>query len=283
MFDSLIEVDALRRALPGQHIVLFDVRHSLADPQAGRRAYELGHIPGAFFLDQDTQLSGARTGANGRHPLPDRERFATLLRQHGVTPESQVVVYDESNASFAARAWWLLRWAGHRHVAVLNGGWQAWVAAGGEQQTSSSMPPGHDAQELDAAPDSMPTMNAAEVLAVANDPAHAVIDARDSARYRGEVEPMDPVAGRIPGAQNRPVSSNLLPDGRFKPAQQLHEEFSEMLGATPPGHVVHYCGSGITACHNIFAMELAGLKGSMLYPGSWSEWCSDRQRPVDRG
>lgn len=289
MRDLLIDAETLIDALPDSSgWLVFDVRHSLADPGAGHDQYLAGHIPGALFLNQDTDLASACTGTNGRHPLPDRRILMETLHQMGLTRTSKVVVYDGGNSAFAARAWWLFRWLGHMQVAILDGGWDAWRLAGGAQQIGShNASPDADrtasavtrGQPGDA---SMPTIDAAAILADANTRTYSLIDARDAARYRGEKEPIDPVAGHIDGALNRPIASNLQPDGRFKPAGQLHAEFSALLGPDDPSKVIHYCGSGITACHNLFAMELAGLQGSALYPGSWSEWCSDPARPVAR-
>lgn len=283
MSDHLIEAKALRDALSEPGWMVFDVRYSLSDPKAGEQAYLNGHIPGARYLDQGTQLAGQSTGGNGRHPLPDPRELHQLLRRHGMTPQARVVLYDHNDGSFAARAWWLLRWLGYSQVRILDGGMQAWRDAGGPLQASDRLPPLLDAPVQDVTGAAMPIVGAADIASQASGKPSVLLDARTAERYRGESEPIDPVAGRIPGALNRPVASNLQTDGRFKPAMQLHDEFKAFLGNRPPEQVVHYCGSGITACHNIFAMELAGLGGSMLYPGSWSEWCSDPARPVARG
>lgn len=282
MSDLLIEADTLRRTLNSGGWLVFDVRYDLFDPQAGERAYLAGHIPGAYFLDQNKDLAGPQTGINGRHPLPDRQQLATALAQAGLQPDSKVVVYDDCDSSQATRAWWLLRWLGYPNVVVLNGGWQAWLKAGGAQQTSADEPRSQASHRPSIPAAAMPTTDTAEILTHMPDSAMTLIDARSSERYRGEVEPIDPVAGRLPGALNRYIKNNVQTDGRFKPASQLRAEFTTLLGQTPAQQVVHYCGSGIAACHNIFAMELAGLSGSALYPGSWSEWCSDSDRPVEK-
>jgi len=292
--ESLISPSQLMKATAYEPWLIFDVRHDLSDHQAGRRAYEQGHIPGAKFLDHEQQLSAPRTGQNGRHPLPTLADLTALMRGFGLRPESRVVVYDASGGAFAAHLWWMLRWMGHQNVAVLDGGWPAWIAAGGQVEVGSFQ--GVDSQAASSAKAQsarapatpvalaphMPMVDADIVLANLDKPAFTIIDARAAERYRGEVEPMDPVAGHIPGALNRPNSLNLQADGRFKSAEQLREEFKELIGHLSPNHVVHQCGSGITACHNLFAMELAGLTGSALYPGSWSEWCADPTRPIER-
>ena len=287
MFDLLMSCDDLRARMQTPDCLVFDVRHDLADHDAGRRAYDEGHIPGAIHLDHERQLAAPRTGRNGRHPLPDLADFSALMRAQGLTSASQVVVYDDGNSMFASHVWWMLRWLGHEGVAVLDGGWRAWVESGGAVETRGNDATVTEGQAVEsiavAARPSMPLVDAAAVQANLADPVFTVLDARAHNRYRGEVEPLDPVAGHIPGALNRPSGLNVEPDGRFKPPGQLRAEFSALLGDTPAPLVVHQCGSGITACHNLFAMELAGLKGSALYPGSWSEWCSDSGRPVATG
>jgi thiosulfate/3-mercaptopyruvate sulfurtransferase len=287
MTDLLIQAEALRDRLSRPGCLVFDVRHDLADHQAGRRAYEAGHIPGALYLDHEAQLSAPRTGRNGRHPLPDRADFAALMRAQGLTARSDVVVYDAGNSMFAAHLWWMLRWLGHESVAVLDGGWAAWQALGGAVETGPRTASVSEAQALQGlvltGQPSMPAVDARAVLANLDEPRFTVLDARAPERFSGEVEPMDPVGGHIPGALNRPFSQNVEADGRFKSPARLRQEFESLLGSRLDRGIVHQCGSGITACHNVFAMELAGLRGSALYPGSWSEWCSDPERPVARG
>jgi thiosulfate/3-mercaptopyruvate sulfurtransferase len=266
---------ALQRG--GHRVVVLDCGFDLADPAAGERLHAAGHVPGALHVHLDRDLSGPKTGLNGRHPLPSREQAAALCGSLGVAPGVQVVAYDAQGGPYAARAWWLLRWLGHRAVAVLDGGWQAWQAAGGAVETAvHARPGGAPYPMLDAA---MPTVATAEVLAGLG--RLALVDARAPERFRGDVEPLDPVAGHIPGARLRFFKDNLGADGCFKPATRLRAEFEAM--ALPPDAVVHQCGSGVTACHNLLAMEHAGLPGSRLYPGSWSEWCADPSRPVARG
>jgi len=285
MTELLIDAQTLHPVL--SDCLVFDVRHELADHAAGRRAYRQGHIPGAVFLDHETDLAAPRTGTNGRHPLPPLAEFAALMRLHGLTPARRVVVYDDGSGAFAAHLWWMLRWLGHDKVQVLDGGWPAWLALGGTVATRTDAPHVTEAQAL-AHPGwngqaAMPTVHAQDVVQNLQTQTFVVLDARAPQRFRGEVEPMDPVAGHIPGALNRPASTNMTSQGCFKSAAQLRAEFQALLGDRTPAQVVHQCGSGITACQNLFAMELAGLHGSALYPGSWSEWCSDPTRPVATG
>ncbi len=282
MFEFLINAEQVQANLNNSDYLILDVRHDLADHQAGRRAYEQGHIPGAVFLDHEVDLAAPKTGSNGRHPLPSRQELAQLLQKHGLRDGMQVVVYDAQGALFASHVWWMLRWLGHPQVAILDGGWQAWQQLGGAEQSGA-------AQAAQAAsglsiPEqpAMPTVNTDQVLKNLSTPVFTVLDARAPERYRGDVEPMDPVAGHIPDAINRSHVNNLGEQGRFKSPEQLRQEFTALLGQTPAEQIVHQCGSGITACHNLFAMELAGLPGSRIYPGSWSEWVSDASRPVAR-
>jgi thiosulfate/3-mercaptopyruvate sulfurtransferase len=275
-YTTLIDAADLL-AWRGPPPVLLDCGFDLADTAAGERAYAAGHLPGAVYAHLDRDLSGTKTGRNGRHPLPARDEFARRAGAWGIAPGVQVVAYDAQGGPYAARAWWLLRWLGHDAVAVLDGGTAAWLAAGG----ASSTAPGAAAPRppYPAAPEpAMPTVQADDLLDMRG--AWRVLDARAPERYRGEVEPLDPVAGHIPGAANRFFKDNLAPDGRFKPAGELRTVFAAWGDAH---RVVHQCGSGVTAAHNLLAMSYAGLTGSRLYPGSWSEWCSDPARPVSRG
>ena len=259
--------------------IVFDCRFDLADPGFGRQAYATGHVPGAFFLDLDEDLSGAKTGSNGRHPLPDPARLAARLAACGVGNHTQVVAYDDACGMVAARLWWLLRWFGHHRVAVLDGGLQAWLAAG--QALDAALP------EARAATYSLALradrVDAQYVRQHLGQPDMVLIDARSPDRFRGENEMLDPVGGHIPGAINRFFRDNLDERGCFKQASVLREEFASLLGAHTPRQVVHQCGSGVTACVNLLAMESAGLTGSRLYAGSWSEWCADPELPVARG
>jgi thiosulfate/3-mercaptopyruvate sulfurtransferase len=273
MFSTLIDAQALR-SLRGA--VVLDCRFELAQPDAGAAAYAAGHVPGAFYAHLDRHLSGAKTGRNGRHPLPDRAALAAWAGSLGIAPGVQVVACDDQGGVYAARAWWLLRWLGHEAVAVLDGGWAAWRAAGGAVETAIPQPPGGPAYPAAAAP-AMATIDADALLARLG--RVRLLDARAGERFRGEAEPLDPVAGHIPGASLRCFKDNLQGDGRFKPAATLRAEFA--AGGDAPA--VHLCGSGVTACHNLLAMVHAGLDAGALYPGSWSEWCADPSRPVATG
>lgn len=260
--------------------LLLDCRFNLGNTAAGETAYAQGHLPGALYAHLDRDLSGPKTGANGRHPLPAPEALQQTLRGWGLTPATRVVAYDDTGGMFAARLWWLLRWAGHDGVQVLDGGWQAWLAAQGpvDVHAAARAPSGFQIQPR---PDWV--VCAADVQALLGQPARQVlIDARAADRFRGENETMDPVGGHIPGARNRFFQLNLQADGRFKPAAQLRDEFAALLGDTPAQAIVHQCGSGVTACHNLLAMAQAGLPDTRLYAGSWSEWCADPARPVER-
>jgi thiosulfate/3-mercaptopyruvate sulfurtransferase len=274
----LIDAPALRQRLAaGESLVLLDCSFDLTDPAAGRRGWAAGHVPGSVHADLDRDLSGAKNGSNGRHPLPERSAFAATAGGWGIAPGVPVVVFDGQGSPYAARAWWMLRWLGHTAVSVLDGGIAAWVAAGGTLVTDAVAP--SPRPPYPAGPQGMPTIDADALLAGLG--RIWLLDARAGERFRGEVEPLDPVAGHIPGARHRFFKDNLGPDGRFKPAMELRADFD--AAAAPAGAVVHQCGSGVTACHNLLAMELAGLGVTTLYPGSWSEWCADPSRPVARG
>lgn len=257
--------------------LFIDCRHQLADPAWGETTYLTGHLPGAHFLHLDHDLSGSKTGDNGRHPLPAAEHIAAKLRNLGLSAETQVVVYDQGNGAMAARLWWLTRWLGHQKVALLDGGLAKWCAEGRPLEAGRvSASPGN----FVAQPQSGWTVDAGWVLAHLHAPDSLIIDARTADRFAGENESIDPVGGHIPSARNRPWPDNLSADGCFKPAAQLRLEFSELLGELAPAAVIHQCGSGVTACHNLLAMAVAGLEGARLYPGSWSEWCADINRPM---
>ncbi|MBI4192574.1 MAG: sulfurtransferase [Betaproteobacteria bacterium] len=277
-FTTLISAAKLAGHLDDPHWIVFDCRHDLVDTETGRRAYLQSHIPGARFVHLDEDLSGPRTGTNGRHPLPDPARFCARLATLSMNHDKQAVAYDASGGCYAARLWWVLRWLGHERAAVLDGGWDAWLKAG--LRVTAQLPAVTPGSFNGIADDK--TVDASFILSTLEQPRIRLIDARSPDRFRGENETLDPVGGHIPGALNRFFRLNLDADGCFKPAAVLRQEFSELLGSRPPAQVVHQCGSGVTACHNLLAMEIAGLAGSKLYPGSWSEWCSDPRRPVAR-
>jgi thiosulfate/3-mercaptopyruvate sulfurtransferase len=314
--SPLISASALAALLqapsPAADVLVLDCRFSLADPSAGEAAHAAGHIPRAVYAHLDHHLSSpriavagghARPGAfeGGRHPLPSPEAFQATLRAWGVSPHTQVVAYGDAGGMFAARAWWLLRWAGHERVQVLDGGWPAWRAMGG---AVSQEPTARQASaiEIHSAPAQVvgtgevlrhalsrgpdvagrAGLDTAAAVAVSTPGDIVLIDARAPDRFRGENETIDPVGGHIPGAVNRFFQLNLDAEGRFKPAAQLREEFDALLAGRSPAQVVHQCGSGVTACHNLLAMEQAGLAGSRLYAGSWSAWVADPARPVER-
>ncbi len=259
---------------PGWRV--FDCRHLLTDPGAGGRAYAAAHLPGACFLHLDRDLSGPMNGRNGRHPLPDPLLLADRLGAAGVSAETQVVAYDDAGGAFASRLWWLLRWLGHDRVAVLDGGIDRWLAEG--RPVVSDLP-GVVPTVLEV--DLRDWVVSSEVVRRNLDErCFCLIDARSPDRFRGENETLDPVGGHIPGARNRFFRDNLDADGCFRPAAELRREFLDLLAGGEPERVVMYCGSGVTACHNLLAMEIAGLHGARLYAGSWSEWCSDPARPL---
>ena len=280
MFRTLIATAGLEGRLAAPDIVIVDVRHDLAQPDAwGETQYRAAHVPGAVFVHLDRDLSAPRNGSNGRHPLPSPAACAAVFGRLGIDASRQVVAYDQGNGAYASRLWWMLHWLGHDAVAVLDGGFDAWVREG--RAVTAELPRLHPAEfvvRLRAA-----TVDAEAVRTNLGTGALMVLDARAPERFRGDVEPLDPVAGHIPGAVNRPFGRNLGPEGTFKPAATLRAEFAALLDGRAPSAVVNQCGSGVTACHNALAMEIAGLPGARLYPGSWSEWCADPSRPVARG
>ena len=278
--STLISADDLRPLLASEpRRIVLDAGFDLAEPASGERNYAAGHLPGSLYVHLDRDLSAAKTGTNGRHPLPDRAAFAQTVGRLGITPATQVVTLDRQGGMYAARLWWMLRWLGHAQVAVLDGGFAAWVAAGGEVSTAAVL-----ATPALPYPDRSSLVGSVDAAELARRIGRTmVLDARSGERFRGEKEPIDRVAGRIPGALNRFHAANLAPGGRFKPAQELKREFEAALGGRAATEVIHSCGSGVTACHNLLAMEHAGLVGSVLYPGSWSEWSADPGRPIARG
>ena len=273
----LINTHDLALHLADPQWVIFDCRHDLLDAGNGEQLYRQGHIPAAHFAHLDIDLAGEKNGSNGRHPLPAPASFTAFLARHGVTNTSAVVAYDDVGGQFAARLWWLARWIGLEHVYLLDGGISKWVAEGRPVTTAIPAP---TPTTLRGSAEPLMVWSAADVHAHLDDPTFALIDARTPERYRGEIEPIDPVAGHIPGARNRFYKDNLNADLTLRAPGELAREFSSLTGGLPPGQVVHQCGSGVTACMNIFAMEYAGLKGAKLYAGSWSEWVADPSRPV---
>ena len=279
-YTTLIDAGALQALLAsGAATVVVDTGFELADTGAGERAWRAAHLRGSFYLHLDRDLSGAKTGRNGRHPLPERAAFAATLGRLGIGPQTQVVALDRQGGPYAARLWWLLRWLGHEAVAVLDGGLAAWQAAGGALDGTAPV-----AHATSPYPERAPLAATIDSDTLAAQLGRLqLVDARAGERFRGEVEPIDAAAGHIPGALNRCFKDNLGADGRFKPAATLQREFALLLGTAVGASVVHQCGSGVTACHNLFAMELVGRSGSILYPGSWSEWSADPARPIALG
>jgi thiosulfate/3-mercaptopyruvate sulfurtransferase len=285
-FTTLIEARVLKLALrEGRSgIAVLDCRFDLQNPDAGRSAYLAGHIPGARYADLNKDLSAPVGPKSGRHPLPTPQEFAVTLDRLGIGNDAQVVAYDDTGGSFAVRAWWMLRWVGHRAVAVLDGGLRAWKEAGGTLEAAEPKPPAHAAAgSFSPRVDTAAVIGAAQVAAQLNETECLLVDARAPERFSGAVEPIDSVAGHIPGAANHPFTANLAEDGRFLPASELRRRWEKRLGGKDPRNVTAMCGSGVTACHNLLSLEVAGLGGAKLYAGSWSEWIKDPSRPVARG
>lgn len=277
----LVTTESLASKLNDSAWVIFDCRHDLLDHGKSERLYHEGHVPGAHFAAVESVMSGVKTGKNGRHPLPEPTAVAEFFARHGVTRESTIVAYDDAGGLYAARLWWLARWIGFEGAKLLDGGWGKWTAEGRAITREVPTPKAVTVTNVVAA--EALVWSADAVLRQLTDPTCALIDARAGERYRGEVEPIDPVAGHIPGALNRFYKANLNADLTFRPAAEIRREFEALIGGRAPARVGHQCGSGITACANIFAMEYAGLAGSKLYAGSWSEWVADPARPVAKG
>jgi len=283
MTTMLISTAQLAQHLTDPAWVIFDCRHDLINAGKGERVYREGHIPGAYLANLDIDLSGEKTGINGRHPLPSPAAFTAFFARHGVTNTSTIVAYDDVGGQFASRLWWLARWIGLPSVLLLDGGIPKWIAEA--RMLSREVPlPIRKPVALHGHADPLMVVSADEVKSCLGDAASMLlIDARAAERYRGEVEPIDRVAGHIPGAYNRFYKENLNPDLTMRGVDDLRDAFGKTLGTTPSAQVVHQCGSGVTACANIFAMEYAGYKASKLFAGSWSEWVSDPARPVAKG
>lgn len=280
-WQTLVDVDALAAALGSEDLRIVDARFALMDPPAGRRAYAESHLPGAVHADLDADLSDLARQGQGRHPLPDEVAFANKVGEWGIGPAHQVVIHDADNGSMAAaRLWWMLKLLGHTRVAVLDGGLAAWRGKGLPETALVSSPAAEPAYPSGF--DISRIVLAAEVESRLQEPSGWLLDARAGERFRGEVEPIDPVAGHVPGAVNRPIADNLQA-GHFKSVQQLRNEIEPLLVGRKPEDVVLMCGSGVTACHLLLALEHAGLHGARVYAGSWSGWISDASRPIARG
>ncbi len=275
MYTTLINAEELHNNLDSPEWVIVDCRYDLADKDKGRASYLQSHIPGAVFADVHDDLSGPPLTDQGRHPMPSTDHLNALFCRLGINSSSQVIAYDATQGAFAGRLWWLLRYMGHTRVAVLDGGWQAWQEAGlpersGDETNASGRFTGIPQSEWLVTVDAVPDCK-------------LLVDSRDPARYQGQVEPIDKTAGHIPGAINHFWQQNLQDNGRFKDARELQQQFSRLFAETAPEDVVFYCGSGVTACHNLLALAHAGMMPAKLYAGSWSDWCSDSSRPVTTG
>ena len=284
-WETLVQAEALAPRLGASGLVVLDCRSSLLDPEAGARAWREGHIPGARHVHLDRDLSGPAGVGRGRHPWPEADAFAARLAAWDVGPDTQVVAYDDGDGAYAARLWWMLHVLGHRAVAVLDGGWTRWSALGlpsGRESGVSDSPRAMPAAATRSAGFLREFLLDAEAVAAHLARGGLLVDARAGERFRGEVEPIDPVAGHVPGAVSRPYAANLA-EGRFKPPARLREEFEALLAGRAPGELVAMCGSGVTACHHLLAMAHAGLPGARLYTGSWSGWVSDPSRPGATG
>ena len=277
---ALIEAPQLKKLIDDQQdFLLFDCRFDLVDSEAGYKSYLEGHIPSAIYVHSDRDLASEKNGRNGRHPLPSISAWQKTYAALGITPHSRIVIYDNQSCMYAVRLWWMLKAVGHQHIELLNGGYQTWCQLGypSEQSETHRQPV---AETPLSAFKNLVLVN--EVVANLESKKFTVLDARSNDRFHGQNETLDPVAGHIPGALNRFFKDNLKADGTFKDSDVLLNEFKSLLGQTSSEKIVHQCGSGITACHNMFAMELAGLPGSSIYAGSWSEWSADPSRPVEQ-
>ncbi len=278
-YTLLVSTDELARHLQDENWLVFDCRFDLAQPAWGFSDYQAGHIPGAVYVHLNEDLSGPVTPTSGRHPLPNPQAFAVKRAKWGIGPGKQVVVYDRTGGSFAGRLWWMLKATGHDDVALLDGGFTKWESEKRPTTAGVDLPSSPVLQLFDGPFDPRMWVNTEEVNQVKEDPEYSLIDARTPERYNAENEPIDPIPGHIPGAVNRFQGLNLNPDGTFKSPDQLRDEFEKLLGPVKPENVIVYCGSGVTSIHHLVAMQLAGMKGARLYPGSWSEWIRDPKRP----
>jgi len=279
-FTTLVDANTLSEQLSREDLTLLDCRFDLGNSQWGEVEFARAHLPGAIYLHLDRDLSSPITASSGRHPLPDPAKFARRLGELGGSPTGQIVAYDQGNGAYAARLWWLARWIGLRNVAVLDGGVAAWRAAGLPLETAVRAPQPR-ALTLSLAPDAWVGSEAVDDLRLR--PGNLLVDARGAERFAGRNETIDPVAGHVPGARNRPFLDNLGADGRFLPREVLRQRFDTLLGSIAPSSLISMCGSGVTACHNLLALEHAGLTGARLYAGSWSEWIRDPRRPIATG
>ncbi|MBS7808482.1 sulfurtransferase [Variovorax sp. PCZ-1] len=293
-YATLISVAALADSIKAnglsesKNLQIWDCSGDLMNPPAARAAFEAQHIAGAAFIDLDVDLSDKTDArdkmSGGRHPLPSREKFAAWVGAMGVTPETQVIVYDRNGCNYCGRAWWMLQWIGHKRVAVLDGGLQAWVAAGGKVEAgATTLTPDFLKQKYPLAGVNTALAAIDLVANASRTSSHAIIDARAPARFRGEMEPLDPIAGHIPGALNRPFTMNLDAQGFFKSPAELKSEFDALLGNRDPSKVIHHCGSGVSAVPNVLAMAIAGYPPNLLFAGSWSEWSMHSELPVAIG
>lgn len=277
---SLIEVNELKMSLSDASCLVFDCRFDLTHSASGYTSYQEGHIPGAAYAHMDHDLAGAKNGTNGRHPLPNLAEWEKTYARLGISPDKTVIAYDNQGGMFAVRLWWMLRASGHSRVKILNGGYTAWLAAGLPTQTGIES---YTAASLTTLKPFERLFKVDQIMANLKDHRYTVLDARAADRFRGENETLDPVAGHIPGALNRSFKENLDDKGFFKHPETLKNEFLKTLGSIAPSRIIHQCGSGVTACHNLLAMELAGLESAGIYAGSWSEWSANPERPVAVG
>lgn len=286
MHTTLISAQELQQLIAsGQPLRIFDCTHELMKPDAGLSQFEAEHIPGSIHVHLEHHLSdktGTNRASGGRHPLPSRATFASRMSALGLGTHMQAVVLDRQAITTSGRLWWMLKWCGHEAVAVLDGGLAAWKAAGGEVESGPVAAPSKP-EVFELREPLVQTVSTQDIAVSIGRPSMTLVDARAGARFRGETEPLDPVAGHIPGALNRPFNENVTPDGRFKPAAELRAEFEHLLAGRDPATVVHHCGSGVSAVPNLLAMEIAGLGRAKLYPGSWSEWCNTPGMPVAQG